>query len=351
MIKNDLIIRAARGEQTERTPVWLMRQAGRFDPAYMSLRERADLPLEKLFSHPDFATEISLLPRRFGVDAIIFFQDILTPLGPMGAGFRFRPGPVLAEPVRTRADVDRLTRYDPSVELGFVGKTLQQVRSELAGELPLLGFAGAPLTLACFLIEGKSPGDSGAAAKAFLYSDPAAAHALLANLADMTVDYLLYQIESGADMVQLFESCAELLSDADYEEFAQPYQQRVLSAIRGRVPTILFAKEYANVERMADTGADVISVGGCVDLAEARRRVGGRVALQGNLNNRLLATGTEQQVIEATRDCIAAGGCTGHILNLNHGLLKETPVANVQTLIDACKLAPGSARPDVPVAR
>ena len=141
-----------------------MRQGGRFDPAYMSLRERADLPLEKLFSHPDFATEISLLPRRFGVDAIIFFQDILTPLSPMGPGFTFRPGPVLAEPIRTRADVDRLTRYDPSVELGFVGKTLQQVRGELAGELPLIGFAGAPLTLACFLIEGKSPGDSGAAA-------------------------------------------------------------------------------------------------------------------------------------------------------------------------------------------
>ncbi|RME37052.1 MAG: uroporphyrinogen decarboxylase, partial [Planctomycetota bacterium] len=156
--ENHLFLRALRREPTPRVPVWLMRQAGRADPAYRRLRERNNLPLDELFRRPDLAAEISLLPERFGVDAIILFQDILTPLAPMGAAFRFRPGPVLEDPVREERDVERLTAFDPADALPFVGETIGRIRRALAGRLPLIGFAGAPLTLACFLIEGKSPG-------------------------------------------------------------------------------------------------------------------------------------------------------------------------------------------------
>ena len=158
MLRNDLLLRAAKREQTERTPVWLMRQAGRSDPQYHTLRNGDNRPLEDIFRDPVLAARISLLPKRWGVDAIIIFQDILTPLAPMGAEFVFRPGPVLASPLRTPDDVEALRSYDPTTELGFVAKTIRIVRTALDGCLPILGFAGAPLTLAHFLIEGRSPG-------------------------------------------------------------------------------------------------------------------------------------------------------------------------------------------------
>ena len=335
--KNDLLLRAAWCGRTERTPVWLMRQAGRFDPEYRALRERTNLPLEELFRTPDLATEISLLPRRLGVDAIIFFQDILTPLAPMGAEFVFRPGPVLESPPGTSRDIDALRRYDPQAELGFVTKTLQQLRRELGDELPLLGFAGAPLTLAFFLIEGRSPGRQPAQARALMRSEPALLHRLLERLADMTVDYLRLQIEAGADAVQLFESCADLLSDGEYREFAHPYHTRVFSQLGDSVPRILFVKEQPLMELMADNGADVLSVGRCVHLTDARQRFGHKVAFQGNVDNQLLAAGTLDEIDEAVRSCVHAGNHQGHILNLSHGLLPETPFENVRRLIETCK--------------
>jgi uroporphyrinogen decarboxylase len=341
-LQNDLVLRAARRERTERTPVWLMRQAGRFDPAYRRLRESADAPLEVFFRTPDLAAEISLLPRRFGVDAIIFFGDILIPLAPMGADFVFRPGPVLDRPIRTRADIDALRAFDPAEKLPFVGQILRRVREALNGELPLLGFAGAPLTLLFFLAEGGSPGPDPQHARALLHDAPQEAHRLLACLADMTADYLGYQIDSGADAVQLFESNADLLSPAEYREFAHPYHVRVFRRLARRVPTILFAREQPDVELMATSGADVLSVGSCVNLAEAQSRVGARVALQGNVDNQLLAQGTPAQIDAAVQACIAAGSHQGHILNLNHGVLKETPVDNVCRMIAAAKATKAS---------
>ncbi len=337
-IKNDLLLRAARCGRTERTPVWLMRQAGRFDPEYRALRERADLPLEVLFRTPELAARISLLPMRFGVDAIIFFQDILTPLAPMGAEFIFRPSPVLENPLRTAADVAALRRYDPATALPFVTQTLRMVHEELAGELPLLGFAGAPLTLAFFLLEGKSPGSEATQARALMRSDRRLLHRLLEHLADMTTEYLALQIEAGADAVQLFESCGDLLSEAEYREFAHPYHRRVLDRLGNKVPRILFVAERPFIGLMAESGAEVLSVGRCVDLADVRRRVGHKVALQGNVDNRLAATGTLEEVAAATRACVKAGGHHGHILNLNQGLLKETPVENVRRLVETCKV-------------
>lgn len=337
VMKNDLLLRAARREKTERTPIWMMRQAGRFDPEYLRIRERVGSPLEVLFRTPEIAVEVSLLPRRLGVDAIIFYQDILTPLEPMGANFVFRPGPISDRPVRSAADVNALRLFDPAEKLDFVGQTLRDIRRTLDGTLPLLGFAGAPLTLAFFLAEGGSPGRDPKWARALLREDPTTAHQLLSQLADMTADYLAYQIECGVDAVQLFESCADLLSEAEYREFAHPYHIRVFQKLAARVPTILFVKEQPFLDLMVQTGANVLSVGKCVNLAEARNRYGDRVAIQGNVDNELLVHGTPRQIEAAVRSCVAAGGHQGHILNLNHGLLKETPFENACHAINVCR--------------
>lgn len=336
-LKNDLLLRAARRQRTERTPVWMMRQAGRTDPQYISLRERDGRPLEDLFRDANAAAEISLLPQRLGVDAIIMFQDILTPLTPMGTPFVFRPGPVLESPVRTPADVDALRLFDPSTELAFVADTLRMVREALADEMPVLGFAGAPLTLAFFLIEGKSPGKAPTLTRSMMADDPKTFHRLLDRLADMTAAYLAFQIESGADAVQLFESMADLLTPEEYEEFALPYHIKIFDKLARRVPTILFAKEHADVERLVRSGADVLSLGAGVDLADAKRRVGDRVAFQGNVDHRLVASGSPEEIEAAVRACVLAGDRQGHILNLSHGLLRETPFENVERFVSACK--------------
>ncbi len=335
--KNDLLLRAARRERTERTPVWFMRQAGRSDPEYIKLREKCGLALHDLFRHAELATEISLLPARIGVDAIIMFQDILTLLSPMGAHFEFHPGPVLRNPIRTESQIDALRLYEPEEELPFVGQTLQQLGTAIGDELPILGFAGAPLTLAFFLIEGKSPGDRATTSRGLMREQPALLHKLLDKLADMTIRYLNYQIKNGAHAVQLFESMADLLSPTEYQEFAHPYHVRIFNALGSNVPKILFAKEQPNINLMVRSGADVLSVGTCVDLESAARTYGPHVALQGNLDNRLLAGGTTRDIEQAVRSCIAAGNHQGHILNLNHGLLHETPFEIVRLVVDICK--------------
>lgn len=337
VLQNDLLLRAAHRQRTERTPVWLMRQAGRFDPAYRAIRERDPRPLEDLFRDPDIATEISLLPRRFGVDALISYQDILTPLEPFGARFVFRPGPVLPDPPRDAAALDRLTGSDPADDLPFVGQTLRQLRSAVGNALPLLGFAGAPFTLAAFLLEGASPPPHLPQVRAVWRSAPAALHALLERLADLTADYLRYQADSGADAVQLFESLADLLSEDEYATWAQPYQTRVFARYAAATPTILFVKEQPFVERMVATGAAVLSVGRCVDLATAQARWGAQVAFQGNVDNRVVATGTLAEIDAAVEACLTAGGGAGHILNLNHGVLKDTPFENGCRVIEAAR--------------
>jgi uroporphyrinogen decarboxylase len=310
-----------------------MRQAGRFDPAYRALRERDGRPLEQLFQCPDAATEISLLPQRFGVDAVIFFQDILTPLGPLGAPFVFRPGPVLEHPPRTRADIEALQPFEMQAGVPFVGETLRRLRRRLNGALPLLGFAGAPFTLAAFLLEGQSPGQAAPALERFLTTEPALAHELLGKLADMTAAYLRYQLANGADAIQLFESCANLLSAEQYRTFALPYQQRVFAQLPDDALTIMFARELDDPELLAAAGPRVLSLSAAVTVDAARAAVGPGFALQGNVDNQLLAHGDLPAIEAAVRACIAAGQHTGHILNLSHGLLKDTPVEHVQRLI------------------
>jgi uroporphyrinogen decarboxylase len=338
----NLLLRAARGEKTERPPVWMMRQAGRTDPLYLETRERSGLPLEDLFRHQDYAVEISLLPKRIGVDAIIFFQDILTPLAPMGAPFIFRPGPILNAPIRKAEQVDNLVvDFDPAEELPFVGGTLSDLRQSLGEEHALLGFAGSPLTLLFFMVEGASPGKATHAFR-LLQEDPALAHALLEKLAGMTIRYLNYQIESGAQAVQLFESIADLLTPKIYREFALPYHQKIFEGLEGGAPTILFAKGFEEVELMRESGPDVLSVSSDLSLSQIRDRLEAQVPLQGNVSNRLLVEGTPEEIEEAVKDCIQSGGCKGHILNLDHGLLRETPWENVQHFVKCAKELPAS---------
>jgi len=331
--KNDLFMRAARGERTPRPPVWLMRQAGRTDPAYVKLKEESEMTLEQLFRHSELAAEISLLPRRLDIDAIIFFQDILTPLEPMGVNFVFRPGPVTDTPIRDVKQIRALNSYDVAESLPFIADTFSNVYAELDGEMPVLGFAGAPLTLLVFMVEGKSFGDSADAALGFLAEQPDAARELLDKLTAMTIDYLKYQIVSGAAAVQLFESAAHLLTPDLYCEFALPYHQQIFDALRGLAPTIMFAREWEDVATLDDSGADILSLPSSIAIADARKIVGKNRIVQGNLDNHLLATGTLEEIKEATLACIESGERRGHIFNLSHGLLRETPYGNIVHMV------------------
>lgn len=356
MPKNDLLLRAARRLPVERVPVWMMRQAGRSDPKYRALREKIDLPLERLFrtipcSYSDqeveWAIEISLLPRRIGVDAIIVYKDILTPLCPMGVHFRFAPGPVLDSPIRTRSQIEALHPLnDPASQMAFTGKIISGLRETLDGEMPLIGFAGSPLTLAFFMVAGTSPmaaggGVSDAARSVFQMMDkePELFHELLQRLTQMTINYLNYQISEGAQVVQLFESIADQIDLPRYQTFVQPYHQQIFAALDSNAPSILFAKECSYLSLMLESGADVLSVGKCVDLAIAQKEAKGKVAFQGNVDNALLRDGTCDEITDAVNRCLQRGGKIGHILNLSHGLYRDTPFENVQHFVRAAKAA------------
>ena len=356
MPENDLLLRAARRLPVERVPVWMMRQAGRSDPKYRALREKIDLPLERLFrtipcSYSDqeveWAIEISLLPRRIGVDAIIVYKDILTPLCPMGVHFRFAPGPVLDAPIRTRAQIEALRPLnDPASQMAFTGKIISGLRETLDGELPLIGFAGSPLTLAFFMVAGTSPmaaggGVSDAARCVFQMMDeePELFHELLQRLTQMTINYLNYQISEGAQAVQLFESIADQIDLPRYQTFVQPYHKQIFAALDSSTPSILFAKECSYLSLMLESGADVLSVGKCVDLAIAQKEAKGKVAFQGNVDNALLRDGTCDDITDAVNRCLQRGGKIGHILNLSHGLYRDTPFENVKHFVKAAKVA------------
>ena len=352
--KNDLLLRAARCLPVERVPVWMMRQAGRSDPLYRQIREELNLPLEQLFrtcpapmseTDVESAVKISLLPKRIGVDAIIVYKDILTPLAPMGAHFRFDPGPVLKPPIRTPAQVDDLLPLDdPPAQLAFTGNVIRRLRETLNGELPLIGFAGAPLTVAFFLIAGESPIKRGAgiSEKAepvfrMIQETPELMHRLLNKLTEMTVNYLNYQISEGAQIVQLFESIADVLPRHLYTDFAFPYHQQIFAELNPETPSILFAKECDYLDLMHQSGAGVLSIGKCVDLSKAKAETDGTVAFQGNVDNDLLRDGTPNDITAAVKTCLQQGGKTGHILNLSHGLHRDTPFENVKHFVNIAK--------------
>jgi uroporphyrinogen decarboxylase len=342
--KKELFLRACRCQPTERVPVWIMRQAGRYLPEYQAVR--AKHTFLEICKTPELAAEVSIQPLRvLGVDAVIVFSDILMVAEAMGLPLDVPDsGPVLSNPVRDLAAVRRLRDFDPNRETRFVGDAIRTIRSEIGAEVPIIGFAAAPWTLACYMIEGQTRGDI-SRAKQMLRDDPETVRELLDRIAKATARYLRAQIEAGADVVQLFDTWAGELSPGDYATFELPATQSVIRALADTgVPRILFAKGSArHLSNMAATAAGVLSVDWNTDLADARRKLGDRVALQGNVDPSILL-GEENEVRLAARDAVEKTGGLGHILNLGHGILPNTPVSNAKAFVEAGQTARATAR-------
>ena len=318
------------------TPVWLMRQAGRFLPEYRAIRSR--LSFLELCKHPEAAAEVTLLPvERLRVDAAILFADILLIVEPMGVGLEFArgEGPVIHRPVRSAEDVERLVERDPAETVPFVFETVRRVRAALAERVPLIGFAGAPFTVASYLVEGGASRDY-LETKRLMYRDPGAWHALLARLARTIARYLNGQIAAGAQAVQLFDSWVGALGPDDYREYVLRHTRAVIQALTPGVPVIHFGTGTAGLlPALREAGGDVIGLDWRVDLDEAWARVGHDVAVQGNLDPAALLAPPDE-IRRRVRAILArAGGRPGHVFNLGHGVLPETPVDHAVAMVDA----------------
>ena len=341
----ELFLRACRFEPTERVPVWIMRQAGRYLPEYQAVR--AKHTFLEICKTPELAAEVSIQPHRIlGVDAIIVFSDILIVAEAMGMPLDVPDsGPVLSNPVRDAAAVARLREFDPERETRFVGDAIRAICKAAGPSVPVIGFAAAPWTLACYMIEGRTRGDI-SRAKQMLREEPEVVRELLETIARATAGYLKAQIAAGAAVVQLFDTWAGELSTEEYDAFELPAVQMILKELAGEhVPKILFAKGSArHLESMAKSGADVLSVDWHTDLAEARKKLGTRVALQGNVDPSILL-GPAEEIRRAARTAIEKTGGVGHILNLGHGILPTTPVESARAFVQAGKAAMVAARP------
>ena len=331
---NDRFLKACRREPVDATPVWFMRQAGRYMSDYRALRERYSLL--DICRIPDLAVAVTLQPvDAINVDAAILFSDLLVPFTPMGLDFDFvkGEGPSIAQPIRSAADVDRLRTFEPRQALAHVLETIRILRRELTDRVPLIGFGGAPFTLAAYAIEG-GPSTSYARTKAFMYSEPQAWHRLCGRLADMMSDYLAAQVDAGAQAIQLFDSWAGALGRADYREFALPHTSRIFSALKNTgVPLIHFGVGATAILRdITEAGGDVIGLDWRLPIDEAWTIVGYDRAVQGNLDPTLLL-GPRDRLFAAADDIIKrVGKRRGHIFNLGHGILPSTPLEQVQAL-------------------
>ncbi|MGH8177010.1 MAG: uroporphyrinogen decarboxylase [Steroidobacter sp.] len=327
VLKNDLLLRALSRQPVERTPVWMMRQAGRYLPEYRTTRERAGSFL-KLCMTPELACEVTLQPlARYPLDAAILFSDILTIPHALGLGLQFETGegPRIERPVRSRRDVERLSVPDPSSELRYVLDAVKLIRRELNGRVPLIGFAGSPWTVATYIVEGGSSREF-SRIKTLMYDDASTLHALLELLTTATRLYLNAQIEAGAQAVMIFDTWGGVLSPQRYREFSLHYMQSIVDGLTRqregrRVPVILFTKGGgAWLSAMADTGCDALGVDWMTDLADARRAVADRVALQGNLDPNCLYASPERIREEVARVLASYGPGHGHVFNLGHGI-------------------------------
>jgi uroporphyrinogen decarboxylase len=334
-----LFLRACRGEVTERAPLWIMRQAGRYLPEYRAVREKVSF-LE-LCKTPALAAEVTLQPiRRFGFDAAILFSDLLVPLEAMGLEVQFtEKGPGLPAPVRTPADMERVTRFDPEARTGYVMETIRLVRKELPVEVPLIGFAGAPFTVATYAIEGKT-GKTFGETKKFFYQHPAEARRLLALIGEATRDYLLAQVRAGAQAIQIFDSWVGVVSPDDWEDFVLEPTRALVAAVRASgVPVIYFPNGATTIlGRVAKVGADVYGIDWRLPLDEARARLGGDAAVQGNLDPSLLL-GPVSVLEKRAVEVVKRGGKRGHVFNLGHGITPDVPVENVAALVAAVRAA------------
>ncbi len=339
---NDRLLRALLRQPVDVTPVWVMRQAGRYLPEYRRVREQAGSFMH-LCTTPELACEVTLQPlRRFRLDAAILFSDILTVPDAMGLGLRMceGEGPQFERPLRTAADVNRLAVPDPDDRLRYVLDAVRLIRRELAGAAPLIGFAGSPWTLATYMVEGGSSKEFGRV-KGMMFQDPATMHRLLDINARAVSAYLNAQIEAGAQAVMLFDTWGGVLTPRDYREFSLRYMRQVVAGLKResegrRVPVILFTKAGgAWLEDLAASGCDALGVDWTMDMSEARRRVAGRVALQGNMDPSVLYASPERirQEVEAILDSYGPG--PGHVFNLGHGVHQHTDPDHLAVMVDA----------------
>jgi uroporphyrinogen decarboxylase len=334
-----LFLRACRGETTERAPIWVMRQAGRYLPEYRAVRQ--NVSFLELCKTPALAAEVTLQPiRRFGFDAAILFSDLLIPLEAMGLTVEFtEKGPSLPEPVRTPADLARVTRFDPEARTGFVAETIRLVRKELPADVPLIGFAGAPFTVATYAIEGKT-GKSFGETKKLFYQHPAEARRLLALIGEATRDYLLAQVHAGAQAIQIFDSWVGVVSPDDWRDFVLEPTKALVAAVRAAgVPVIYFPNGATTIlDRIVDVGADVYGIDWRLPLDEARARLGGSASVQGNLDPSVLL-GPVSEIERRAVDVVRRGGKRGHVFNLGHGITPDVPLEAVAALVAAVRSA------------
>jgi uroporphyrinogen decarboxylase len=338
VLKNDRLIRALFREKVDRTPIWIMRQAGRYLPEYRAIRQKAGTFMD-LVQNPELATQVTLQPvDRFNLDAAILFSDILTIPHAMGLGLEFMAGegPVIARPIRNARDVVQLPTLDPSRELKYVLDTVSLIQKELAGRVPLIGFAGSPWTLACYMVEGSGSKEF-SMIRAMRYQDPALLAQLLEKLIQATIEYLNAQIAAGVNAVMIFDTWGGLLTPEDYVKFSLNPMQQIISKLNlnHTIPVTIFTKNGGqHLEAMADSGANALGIDWMTSLSDAKQRVGHKVALQGNLDPAALY-GSPQSVEQAAKAILNVfGNDPGHIFNLGHGIYPNIDPEQVAILVE-----------------
>ena len=337
MIKNDLFLKALKGETVERPPVWMMRQAGRYLPEFMELRKKYDFFTR--CQTPELASEITVQPiRRYGMDAAILFSDILVIPQAMDIEVQMKPnfGPYLPNPIRSQADLDKVIVPDIQDTLGYVMDAITMTKEKLNDEVPLIGFAGSPWTLLCYCVEGQGS-KSFDKARGFCFTQPKAAHELLQKITDTTIAYLKAKVKAGVNAVQVFDSWGGMLSPQDYQEFSWKYIQQIVDALKDEAPVIVFGKGcWFALKDMANSGASAVGVDWTCSAQNARYLTGGNITLQGNFDPaRLLSPPStiKEMVTQMIRDF----GKDKYIVNLGHGILPNIPVENAKAFIDAVK--------------
>lgn len=337
-LKNDNFLRALDFQPVDRTPIWVMRQAGRYLPEYRKVREKAG-DFMTLCKTPELACEVTLQPlRRFDLDASIIFSDILTIPDAMGLGLFFEEGegPIFKNPIKNIHDIKNLPPLDPNLDLSYVMDAIRLTQKALGHKIPLLGFSGSPFTLATYMIEGRSSKQF-SKIKQWLYQEPTCLHLLLEKLTQAVSDYLLAQIQAGVNAVMLFDTWGGILSTSAYFEFSLAYMAKIINnlKVKTETPIIIFAKQASLwLEAIADTGCKAISLDWTIDIAQAKARLGNKVALQGNLDPCVLFASPEVIEKEAKKILTSLKGEPGYIFNLGHGILPETPPEHLQILIE-----------------
>lgn len=337
MIKNDLFLKALRGEPVSRPPVWMMRQAGRYLPEFMEIREKYDFFTR--CQTPELAAEITVQPiRRFGMDAAILFSDILVVPQAMNIPFEMKPGvgPYLANPIRTSQQVSQTPVPDIQETLGYVMDAIKLTKEMLNDEIPLIGFAGSPWTVFCYCVQGQGS-KSFEKAKEFCFTQPEAAHMLLQKITDTTIAYLKEKVRAGVNAVQVFDSWGGMLSPEDFKEFSWQYMKQIIDALHKEAPVIAFAKGcWFALEEMAGSNASALGVDWTVTPQMARKLTGGRITLQGNMDpSRLLSP--PEKIRKLVTEMIDAFGKDKYVVNLGHGILPNIPVDHARAFIDAVK--------------